>query len=139
VPTLKLWSWELGRLNVPAVAIARTQDNAEAQVRAFVEAGGQLIFGTDVGYMADYDPTDEYLLLQHAGLSFSQILTMLTTAPVQRFNAGAGAGQVAAGSPADLVVLQGDPAADIRALARVRYTLRSGQIIYEARRDGGAQ
>jgi len=139
IPTLKLWSWELGRFNVPAVAIARTQDNAEAQVRAFVEAGGQLIFGTDVGYMADYDPTDEYLLLQHAGLSFSQILTMLTTAPVQRFNASAGAGQVAAGSPADLVVLQGDPAADIRALARVRYTVRRGQIIYEARRDGGAQ
>jgi imidazolonepropionase-like amidohydrolase len=131
VPTLKLWPWELGRFSVPAAAIARTQVSAEAQVRAFVEAGGQLIFGTDVGYMADYDPTDEYLLLQHAGLSFNAILTMLTTAPAQRFNAGAGTGLVAAGSPADLVVLEGDPAADILALARVRYTVRGGQIIYE--------
>lgn len=131
VPTLKLWPWELGRYGVPAVAIERTQATAEAQVRAFVEAGGQLIFGTDVGYMTDYDPTDEYLLLQRAGLGFGAILATLTTAPAKRFNAEAGAGRVARDSPADLVVLEGDPAADIRALARVRYTLRRGQVIYE--------
>jgi len=131
VPTLKLWPWELGRLGVPAVAIERTQGNAEAQVRAFVEAGGQLIFGTDVGYMTDYDPTEEYVLLRRAGLVFDAILTMLTTAPAKRFNAGPGAGLVAGGSPADLAVFEGDPAAEIRNLARVRYTIRRGQVIYE--------
>ena len=47
------------------------------------------------------------------------------------FNAGAGAGLVAGGSPADLTVLEGDPAAEIRSLARVRYTIRRGQVIYE--------
>ncbi len=123
VPTLKLWPWELGRYGVPAEAIQRTQANAEAQVRAFVEAGGQLIFGTDVGYVTDYDPTDEYVLLQRAGLGFAAILTT--------FHGGAGAGVIAGGSPADLVVLDGDPAAEIRALARVRYTIRGGQVIYE--------
>ncbi len=131
VPTLKLWPWELGRYGVPAEAIQRTQANAEAQVRAFVEAGGQLIFGTDVGYVTDYDPTDEYVLLQRAGLGFAAILTTLTTAPAKRFPGGAGAGVIADGSPADLVVLDGDPAAEIRALARVRYTIRGGQVIYE--------
>ena len=131
VPTLKLWPWELGRLGVPAVAIERTQANAEAQLRAFVDAGGQILFGTDVGYMTDYDPTDEYVLLQRAGLGFPAILTTLTTAPAKRFHAGNGAGTIAGGSPADLVVLDGDPAAEIRSLARVRYTIRSGQIIYE--------
>ena len=131
VPTLKLWPWELGRLGVPAVAIERTQANAEAQLRAFADAGGQVIFGTDVGYMTDYDPTDEYVLLQRAGLGFPAILTTLTTAPAKRFHAGSGAGTIAGGSPADLVILDGDPAAEIRSLARVRYTIRSGQIIYE--------
>jgi len=131
VPTLKLWPWELGRYGVPAEAIQRTQANAEAQVRAFVEAGGQLIFGTDVGYVTDYDPTDEYVLLQRAGLGFAAILTTLTTAPAKRFPGGAGAGVIADGSPADLAVLDGDPAAEIRALARVRYTIRGGQVIYE--------
>jgi imidazolonepropionase-like amidohydrolase len=134
VPTLKLWPWELGRLGLPAGVLERVQANAEAQVRAFVDAGGQLIFGTDVGYMTDYDPTDEYLLLQRAGLDLGAILATLTTAPSKRFNAGAGAGLVAVGSPADLVVLEGDPAAEIRTLARVRYTIRRGQIIYEPAR-----
>ena len=130
VPTLKLWPWELGRNGVPAAVIERVQANAEAQVRAFVAAGGQLIFGTDVGYVTDYDPSDEYVLLERAGLAFPAILAMLTTAPAKRFNAEAGAGLVAGDSPADLVVLAGDPAADVRALARVRYTIRRGQIIY---------
>ena len=31
---------------------------------------------------------------------------------------------------ADLVVLEGDPARDIAALARVRYTVRQGRIVY---------
>jgi imidazolonepropionase-like amidohydrolase len=133
IPTLKLWPWELGRLGVPPAVIERVQANALAQVRAFVEAGGQLLFGTDVGYMTDYDPTDEYLLLQRAGLGFPAILAALTIAPTKRFGAETGAGLLAVGSPAELVLLDGDPATDIRALANVRYTIRRGRIIYGIR------
>ncbi len=31
---------------------------------------------------------------------------------------------------ADVAVIEGDPAQDIRALARVRYTIRAGRVIY---------
>jgi imidazolonepropionase-like amidohydrolase len=134
IPTLKLWPWELGRLGVPAAGLERVQGNAQAQVRAFMEAGGQLLFGTDVGYMTDYDPTDEYLLLERAGLSFPDVLSALTTAPARRLARESGAGLVAVGSPADLVVLERDPATDIRALADVRYTIRRGRVIYERAR-----
>ncbi len=134
IPTLKLWPWELGRLGVPVSALEWVQANAQAQVRAFMEAGGQLLFGTDVGYMTDYDPTDEYLLLERAGLSFPDVLSALTTAPARRLAAEAGAGRIAVGSPADLVALEHDPAADIRALADVRYTIRRGRVIYERAR-----
>lgn len=130
IPTLKLWSWELGRLGLPPAVVERVQGNALAQVSAFVEAGGQLLFGTDVGYMTDYDPTDEYLQLQRAGLGFPAILAALTTSPAKRFGAETGAGLVAVGSPAELVVLDGDPATDIRTLSKVRYTIRRGRVIY---------
>ncbi len=40
------------------------------------------------------------------------------------------AGRIAPGMEADLVVLDGGPSRDIRALARVRDTLRQGRIIY---------
>lgn len=131
-PTLKLWPWELGRAGVPPAVIARVQANAAAQVRAFRELGGEVLFGTDVGYMADYDPTDEYVLLAQAGLSFADILATLTTAPAKRLAKSSGVGVVAVGSPGDLVVLEADPGLDIRALARVRYTVRDGRIIYES-------
>jgi imidazolonepropionase-like amidohydrolase len=100
-------------------------------VRAFLELGGEVLFGTDVGYMTDYDPGEEYVRLQQAGLSFAQVLATLTTAPGKRLTQEPGVGMVAAGSPGDLVVLDADPARDIRALAKVRYTIRGGRIIYE--------
>src|SRR5438046_10269500 len=121
-------------MNPPADITARFIENGVMQLRAYAGAGGQILFGTDVGYMTDYDPTDEYLLLARAGLSFPDVLSALTTAPALRLAVEPGAGRVAVGSPADLVVLERDPATDIRALADVRYTVRRGRIIYERRR-----
>jgi imidazolonepropionase-like amidohydrolase len=101
------------------------------QLRAWVAAGGTVLFGTDVG-AADYDPGEEYALMVQAGMSFRQILAALTTAPAERFGDAKHLGRVAAGFQADLVVLKGDPARNIRALATVQYTVRGGKIIYRA-------
>jgi imidazolonepropionase-like amidohydrolase len=105
-------------------------EEAAAQLRAFAEAGGQVLFGTDVGYMTDYDPTDEYVSMQQAGLSYAQILASLTTGPAQRFGRAARTGRLAPGLDADVTVVDGRPEDDIRALARVRYTLRSGRLLF---------
>ena len=43
-----------------------------------------MLFGTDVGYMTDYDPSEEYTLLEQAGLSFADVLATLTIAPARR-------------------------------------------------------
>jgi imidazolonepropionase-like amidohydrolase len=130
VPTLKLWPYELAKAGVPAEFTRIFLGTAQGQLRAFIDVGGQVLFGTDVGYMAEYDPTDEYVYMQQAGLSYAQILAALTTAPAARFGAASRAGRLAPGFVADVVVLDGDPAGDIRALARVRATLRGGRIIY---------
>ena len=89
-----------------------------------------MLFGTDVGYMTDYDPTDEYVLMQQAGLSYAQILAALTVAPVERFGRAGAGGGLRPGADADITVVEGDPARDIRALAAVRYTVRAGRLIY---------
>jgi imidazolonepropionase-like amidohydrolase len=86
--------------------------------------------------MTDYDPTDEYVLLERAGLSFQQILAALTTEPASRFGRSAHSGRVAPGMDAELVVLDGDPDRDIAALARVRYVLQQGRIIYSRTLSG---
>ncbi len=128
IPTLKLFPYELKKAGLPASVIEAVLGNAQAQLRAFSELGGQVLFGTDVGYMTEYDPTDEYVYMQQAGLTYPQILAALTTAPAARLGA-VRSGRLAAGYTADVVVLEGDPGQDIRALARVRTTLRGGRVI----------
>ena len=130
IPTLKLWHYELRHDREP-----RRQQFARKgidQLRAWVESGGMVLFGTDVGYMDDYDPSDEYALMHDAGMTFGQILASLTTAPAERFGASQKLGRVAEGLAADLVVLNGDPAQNARAFAAVRYTIRDGALIYSA-------
>jgi imidazolonepropionase-like amidohydrolase len=131
IPTLKLFSYELAKTNLPPAVIERVLGAAREQLGMFAALGGQVLFGTDVGYMTQYDPTDEFAAMQQAGLSYPAILTALTTAPATRFGAAARTGWLAVGMAADVVVLEGRPEDDIRALARVRYTLRNGRIIYE--------
>jgi imidazolonepropionase-like amidohydrolase len=132
IPTLKLWPYELAKASVPAEITRIFLGTAQEQLRAFVDVGGQVLFGTDVGYMTEYDPTEEYVYMQQAGLSYAQILTALTTAPAARFGAASRLGRLAPDFVADIVVLDGDPAEDIRALARVRATLRNGRVIYRS-------
>ncbi|HEY3160617.1 MAG TPA: amidohydrolase family protein [Vicinamibacterales bacterium] len=130
IPTLKLWRYELRhdresiRDGFAAVGVG--------QLRAWRERNGAVIFGTDVGYMNDYDPTEEYVLMAQAGMTSADILASLTTAPAGRFGAASRAGRVAAGLDADVVVLAGDPAADVRAFAAVRYSIRGGRVLYAA-------
>lgn len=96
----------------------------------YARAGGQILFGTDVGYLADFDPTDEYVLMGGAGLDWRQILASLTMAPAERFGEASRRGRIAPGMDADIVVLAADPSADVKAFASVRYTLRGGRIVY---------
>jgi imidazolonepropionase-like amidohydrolase len=130
VPTLKLFVFELSRLGLPPQVVDAVVGNAQAQLRAFADLGGQVLFGTDVGYMTDHDPTDEYVLMQEAGLSYSKVLAALTTAPAERFGASHQTGRLVPGLDADIAVVEGNPEQDIRALGRVRYTLRGGRLIY---------
>jgi imidazolonepropionase-like amidohydrolase len=134
IPTLKLWTFELSRRGVDSASAQKFVQVAVEQLRAFSRSGGEVLFGTDVGYMTDYDPTDEYRYMERAGMSFRQILAALTTAPARRLGGSKRAtGRLVAGMDADLVLLDGDPATDIRALSRVRSVWRQGQVIYPMR------
>jgi imidazolonepropionase-like amidohydrolase len=56
------------------LAAAYNIEDIRKEVRDFQQAGGQILFGTDVGYLTDYDPTDEYAALSRAGLQWPDIL-----------------------------------------------------------------
>lgn len=128
-PTLTLWDEELKGHAAPDDA-QQWKRKAGNQLQTFWQAGGQVLFGTDIGYIQHYDTTEEFTLMSRAGMNFPKILAALTTNPAQRFGYSKHSGRIAKRMDADLVVLNRDPERDITALADVRYTIRAGKIIY---------
>ncbi|SEW52197.1 amidohydrolase family protein [Chitinophaga arvensicola] len=131
IPTLKLYKWELERKNIVA-ADNPLMTTALQQLGAYSKAGGEILFGTDVGYVSEYSTTEEFILMTQAGLNFDQILTTLTTAPAKRFGMASHSGRIAKGMDADIVLLKADPHTDSRHFADIAYTIRNGKIIYQS-------
>jgi imidazolonepropionase-like amidohydrolase len=129
IPTLTLWKYYARHDRISAQD--KITETELGQLRAWIGRGGSVLFGTDIGAV-EYDPSEECTLMAAAGMTFSQILASMTTAPAERFGDGRRLGRIAAGMAADLVVMRGDPGQDLRALTAVQFTLRDGKVIYRA-------
>jgi imidazolonepropionase-like amidohydrolase len=132
IPTLTLFEVEAKKFGEPAQDLQNDLDAGVQQVGSYAKAGGQILFGTDVGYTDAYDTTEEYRQLGRA-LDWREILKALTVAPAERFGYAGHKGRLAPGMDADLVVLDADPSKDVTAFARVRLTVRAGHAIYDAK------
>jgi imidazolonepropionase-like amidohydrolase len=122
VPTLKLFSDDAPIAHIRGI------------VGTFHRLGGPLMFGTDTGFLTDYDLTEEYRQLYLAGLSYRDVLAMLTTSPARQFRVSKQKGRIAPGMNGDLTILSADPASgDPTTFTQVRYTVRNGRVIYSSR------
>jgi imidazolonepropionase-like amidohydrolase len=124
IPTLTLWTTVTPNVEGQRHLVQAGVD----ELKAFAAVGGIVLFGTDVGFTTKYDTSEEYEYMGRA-LTWSEILASLTTNPSQLFKASS-KGRVEEGMDADLVVLEGDPAADVRNFAKVAWTVRAGKVIY---------
>jgi imidazolonepropionase-like amidohydrolase len=129
IPTMTLFEVEAKKFGESPEDLAQAIAMIKTEVKDYAAAGGQILFGTDVGYTDAFDTTEEYRLMS-AVLDWKKILTSLTTAPAERFGYGAHKGRIAAGMDADLVILNADPAKDPTAFAQVRDTIRAGRVIW---------
>jgi imidazolonepropionase-like amidohydrolase len=120
IPTLTLFD---RNTNFPSI---------QKEVSNYLNIGGKIMFGTDVGYLTDYPAmTKEFGYLAQAGVNFQQILASLTTVPANLLGFAKQTGMIKKGMDADLVLLDGDPAQDINAFTHVAMTVRQGRIIYK--------
>jgi imidazolonepropionase-like amidohydrolase len=130
IPTLKLLPYELAKEQVPTNVAERIVHDSVREFGRFAAAGGKVLFGTDVDYMTDTDPSQEYELMALAGMSPMQILASLTTTPAERWKEAQKRGRLSPGMDADIVVLNDDPTRSARHFASVRCTLRGGRLIF---------
>lgn len=125
IPTLSLWTTVV-RDQAAKDFLVQSGVN---QLKAFAANGGVILFGTDVGFTKLYDTSSELEFMGRA-LSFGEVLASLTINPSAYFNEP-GKGRIEQGFDADIVVLDGDPATDVRNLAKVVYTIRAGKVVYQ--------
>jgi|SRR5579864_1452371 len=130
IPTLTLFDVEAKKAQVSAQENEMWIKQAVQELKAYSDAGGQILFGTDVGYIEQFDTAEEFTLMSRAGMNFQQILASLTVNPAARFGYSSHSGRIAKGMAADLVVLDGDPAGDVIAFSKVRQVIRGGRVIY---------
>ncbi len=99
---------------------------ADSLVRALVGVGAPLMAGTDTPPLG-FALHRELEELVGAGLSPYEALEAATVNPARFLARGPGAGMVVEGSPADLVLLDGNPLEDIGNTRRIAGVVRRGE------------
>jgi imidazolonepropionase-like amidohydrolase len=98
-------------------------------VRAMRDVGVRIIAGTDAGI--DNTPHHQYVggleYLVTLGFTPAEVLAMATTEAAAALGVDTITGRLAAGYEADLIVVDGDPRADITVLRRLRRVIARGR------------
>ena len=75
------------------------------------------------------DNAREMELMQEDGMPALEVLAAATSVNARAFHIDDKVGAIRAGLLADLVAVQGDPAADIHALRQVRLVMKGGTVV----------
>lgn len=117
--------WD-GREPAPA-----SVDLARASFKAARAANVTICAGGDVGVFAHGENVRELELMQDLGMPAREVLMAVTSVNARAFHLDDRVGSIRAGLVADLVAVNGDPSADIRALRQVRLVMKGGRVIRE--------
>jgi imidazolonepropionase-like amidohydrolase len=97
---------------------------------AFARAGGLLVAGTDPtgvgGVVAGFGSQREVILLVEAGFTPLEAIQIATANGAQYLNASDRIGTIKAGLQADLIIIAGDPSANINEIEKVETVFKDG-------------
>ena len=113
----------------------RMGGTAMEQFGQLIRAGVRLVGGSDCGW-GSYpfgDFQGEIIAMRDAGLTPMQAIQAGTRNPAAALGVLQETGSIEAGKSADLLLVEGDPAADINALRRVEAVFKQGRMVESAR------
>lgn len=123
---------------VPADRMAAREQRAagftkvtRANLKALVDAGIPIATGTDAGNpLTLHGPAiyAEMEAMQASGMTPMQVIVSSTAIAARAMRLDKRVGTIEKGKDADLVLVGGDPAADVANFRKVRYVVRSGEV-----------
>jgi len=135
VPTLSAPYWlREHRDELPPYAARKTDAVYEAHRESFVaalKAGVRIAAGTDAGTPFNHHDlfAHELRMMRELGMGAEDVLLSATSRAAAALGLEAECGTIAPGRSADIVLVDGDPRADVRAFERVRMVFARGRTI----------
>ncbi len=121
------WARKAGRREQSA----REDTIAMANAKRLADAGVAVAVGTDAGNPGTFHGPSIYRemeVLQDAGLTPMQVIVAATRTAADAMGRADRLGTLEAGKAADLLMLDADPAADVRNVGRVRLVMKGGVV-----------
>jgi imidazolonepropionase-like amidohydrolase len=118
----------------PETTAAGQRDRKRASVHGpsfqrAMKAGVKIVFGTDIGGIPWSEPmAQEFPRMTELGMSPIEAIRSATLRPAEMLDRQGELGVIAPGALADLIAVDGDPRADIHALANVQFVMKDGSV-----------
>jgi imidazolonepropionase-like amidohydrolase len=125
VPTLTTY-YKRQRTDFEKDFVARHKQAFQMALRMGVKVG----FGTDVGSYPHGEQNEEFDLMVGYGMKSIEAIRAATTVAAEVLRMEGQLGTLAKGAFADLIAVDGDPAADIKVIKKVRFVMKGGRIFH---------
>jgi imidazolonepropionase-like amidohydrolase len=97
------------------------------------KAGVKMAFGTDAGVYPHGDNAKQFFYMVKFGMSPAQAIRAATIHAADLIGRSQDVGTIEAGKYADIIAVESDPMADVRALEHVSFVMKGGAVVKDAR------
>ena len=101
--------------------------------RKAVEAGVKMAFGADAGVYPHGDNAKQFLYMVKFGMTPAQAIRAATSSAADLIGRARDVGTIEAGKYADIIAVNADPLADVRALEHVDFVMKGGVVYKDTR------
>ncbi len=96
------------------------------------QAGVKQVYGTDAGIYPHGDNAKQFAVMVRYGMTPMQAIQTATVNAADALGRSRDLGAIQAGRYGDLIAVPGDPLADVRALERVDFVMKGGEVVKKA-------
>lgn len=101
--------------------------------RKAVQAGVKMAFGTDAGVYPHGDNARQFFYMVKYGMTPAQAIRAATSSAADLIGRAQSVGTIEAGKYADIIAVNADPLADVRALEHVDFVMKGGVVYKDTR------